>query len=50
MVGKKILVGVYSVYYGSRKMEKAMAKALERQSDIIWHLFMKIMEIRTKGR
>ena len=31
-----------------RKLEKAMEKALERQRDIIWHLFMKIMEIRRK--
>jgi len=33
-----------------RKLAKAMTKALERQKGILAHLFMKIMEIRRKGR
>ena len=33
-----------------RKLAKAMAKALKRQKVILAHLFMKIMEIRRKGR
>jgi len=33
-----------------RKLAKAMAKALERKNDILACLFMKIMEIRRKGR
>ena len=33
-----------------RKLAKAMAKALKRQKGILAHLFMKIMEIRRKGR
>ena len=34
----------------AKKLEKAMAKALEIQNGISAHLFMKIMEIRRKGR
>jgi len=33
-----------------RKLEKAMAKVLERHEAFIGILFMKIMEIRRKGR
>jgi len=33
-----------------RKLEKAMAKALERHMAILAQLFMKIMEIRRKRR
>jgi len=33
-----------------RKLEKAMAKALKRQNGILAQLFMKITEIRRKGR
>ena len=33
-----------------RKLRKVMAKALERQSAILAHLFMKLMEIRRKER
>ena len=33
-----------------RKLAKAMTKALKRQKGILAHLFMKIMEIRRKGR
>jgi len=33
-----------------RKLAKAKAKALKRQRGILAHLFMKIMEIRRKGR
>jgi len=32
------------------ELAKEMVKALERQSGIYWNLFMKIMEIRRKGR
>jgi len=32
------------------KLEKVMSKDLERKRYIIWHLFMKIKEIRRKGR
>ena len=33
-----------------KKLEKAMAKALNRKKVFLAHLFMKIMEIRRKGR
>jgi len=33
-----------------RKLAKPMAKSLKRQRGILAHLFMKIMEIRRKGR
>ena len=33
-----------------RKLAKGMAKALKRKKGILAHLFMKIMEIRRKGR
>jgi len=33
-----------------RKLAKEMVKALKRQKGILAHLFMKIMEIRRKGR
>ena len=45
-VGKKILVRVLWLW----KLVKEMAKALENQSEIFWHLFMKVMENRRKGR
>jgi len=32
------------------KLAKAMVKAIERQSEIIWHLFKKIMENGRKIR
>ena len=32
------------------KLEKVMVKALKRKKYILAHLFMKIKEIRTKGR
>jgi len=33
-----------------RKLAKAMAKVLERKKGVFGTLFMKIMEIRRKGR
>ena len=33
-----------------RKLVNTMAKAIEMEKDILAHLFMKIMEIRRKGR
>jgi len=33
-----------------RKLAKAMFKASKRQTCVLAHLFMKIMEIRRKGR
>ena len=33
-----------------RKLEKSMVKALKRKKLFLAHLFMKLMEIRRKGR
>ena len=43
-------MGVHLVYYSYDKLIKETEKALERQEALISILFMKIMEIRRKGR
>jgi len=50
MLGKFLVIGITCDWLWLRKLAKEMAKALERQNGILAHLFMKIMEIRRKGR
>ena len=38
------------VFMAKGKSKKSMNKALKRKNDILAHLFMKIKEIRRKGR
>jgi len=45
-VGQNIIVGVHFVIMAKGKL----IKTLKRKKDINWHLFMKIKEIRRKGR
>jgi len=49
-VGENILVGVHFGLLWLWKLAKAMEKALEMHEALIDILFMKIMEIKRKGR
>jgi len=50
MLGIILVMGITCDCLWLSKLEKEMAKALERKNDILAQLFMKLMEIRRKGR